>query len=785
MRKLYPLVLALFGLSLAGCFSDSGDPGPKPATGSTGIEDPIGITPDDVPTGFYASFDPTVGLMPYPNDILGFLADPDTDGTLNLPASSLPFQVLASEVNKLDGFSTFGRITANFSEGIAASSLDPAVNPLNAYAVVMIQVLQDPATKAVIGVAGPPMTPGVDFSVSVAPDVGSGGQTLQISPLKPLKPKSGYLVIVTNRVTNAEGTPAVSDATYEQIKQGYLAGVIQLPEDPSQIDPDSLTQDQLLGLFVAAHLAVVDGLADAGLPISVENTVVTASFSTLSVTDALEYVDDTAAAQFSQIQQTLAPIDLPTPDGGVLPAGTPITTGIVLSLQGFDSQCGPTASFPLPGCGLVFAGAMNVPYYLTPPANQNDPTAVNSYWEGTAGVNPLDPESITLSRYNPIPDLKANLLIPVIMAVPGPNSTYVKAGGPKPPTGWPVVIFQHGVTRNRLDMFALAEGFNNAGVAVIAIDQPLHGITATDPAEDPTALFRIPGVQERTFDLDIANNANLADPTPDGLIDPSGVHYLNPGPDRLLPSGDHFRQTAADLIHLIRTVPTMDIDGDTNPDLDGSRIHFVGTSLGGLAGTLVVGVNEDFVSATLGVTGGCLSCGLFESPTFEATLGAGLVAALQANGILQGSTAFNNYLRDAQNLVDAGDALNYGLAWAGTQAVPVHLIEVQGDLVVPNSMTARLQLAMGLRQVPAAQPPVFPYPVFVGGPETGGVNGGLVFFTEGDHGSQLSPAASPAATVEMQTQQVVFAVGNPPAMIPGNGQVILVSNPAVVDVDGP
>ena len=67
MRKLYPLVLGLFGLSLAGCFSDSGDPGPDPETGSTGIEEVIGVTPGDIPTGFYASFDPLRLQMPNPN----------------------------------------------------------------------------------------------------------------------------------------------------------------------------------------------------------------------------------------------------------------------------------------------------------------------------------------------------------------------------------------------------------------------------------------------------------------------------------------------------------------------------------------------------------------------------------------------------------------------------------------------------------------------------------------------------------------------------------------------
>ena len=73
----------------------------------------------------------------------------------------------------------------------------------------------------------------------------------------------------------------------------------------------------------------------------------------MSITDPLDLIDDTAEAQFSQTQQVLAPVDIPLPEGGVLPAGTPITTGIVLGLLGADSQCGPTQAFPLPGCGLL------------------------------------------------------------------------------------------------------------------------------------------------------------------------------------------------------------------------------------------------------------------------------------------------------------------------------------------------------------------------------------------------------------------------------------------------
>ena len=150
MRNLYPLVLALLGLSISGCFSDSGDPGPDPDTGSTGFEEVIGITPGDVPTGFYAAWDPSSGITPYPNDILGFLADPPTDGTLNL-STNAAFQLAASSsfgapLNDIDGFSVFSRIQANFSEAVDESTL----NPLS---VFLLEVALDPATRGVIGLS--------------------------------------------------------------------------------------------------------------------------------------------------------------------------------------------------------------------------------------------------------------------------------------------------------------------------------------------------------------------------------------------------------------------------------------------------------------------------------------------------------------------------------------------------------------------------------------------------------------------------------------------------------
>src|SRR3546814_5166859 len=45
-----------------------------------------------------------------------------------------------------------------------------------------------------------------------------------------------------------------------------------------------------------------------------------------------------------------------------------------------------------------------------------------------------------------------------------------------PADGWPVVIFQHGITGNRTQMIAIAPALAAAGFATVAIDLPLHGL---------------------------------------------------------------------------------------------------------------------------------------------------------------------------------------------------------------------------------------------------------------------------------------------------------------------
>ena len=95
------------------------------------------------------------------------------------------------------------------------------------------------------------------------------------------------------------------------------------------------------------------------------------------------------------------------------------------------------------------------------------------------------------------------------------------------------------------------------------------------------------------------------------------------------------------------------------------------------------------------------------------------------------------------------------------------LQRVNGDTVVPNSSTDRLIAAGKLKKITARW----------ARPRSARARAATSTMTAGSHGSLFDPTASPAATVEMQTQAVKFAAS---AVQPG-GPFVVITNPAVVE----
>jgi pimeloyl-ACP methyl ester carboxylesterase len=740
MKAVIAAGITVLAFSLSGCGSGSYGSVGSPNTSSEN-GNPNGSTPVTPPSSSTALFQPSAGVLPYPTDL--YFAG-STDGTLNIqPANALmPNQ---AAVNALDGFSTTAVIRERFG-----GALNPA--SFTAASVIVVPVTTSNTTKATIGVLGAPLTPGTDYSAALATDAGVGNTILEITPLHPLMPSTcisggiflgtkcttgtGYLVILTNAITDAAGNAAVPDTDYATIKAALASGGATCP---------AITDTTLNGIcqLTGAQLQIAQALH-----INPANIVLTFSFTTESTLDTL----------------------------ALLSVTTPAST-MKLNATGITTQ---QADAALAGHADLYVGVLSIPYYLSKSA------PLTGSWN--APPFPLDPTSTFVTRFNPLPVATQTLLIPVLATVPNANSAYAQGGGPIPrPGGWPLLVFQHGITRSREDMLAVADSFADAGFAVVAIDLPLHGVTNTsDPlyatAANPLyAGLELPatGSIERTFDLALINPP---------AIDSSGSHFINL--TSLLTSRDNVREGTADLLTLTRTLPSASFGAAGT--VNAAAIHFLGHSLGAIVGSTFLGVvpAAQIGTATLASPGGGIAQLLIDSPTFAPEINAGL----EAQGLAPGTTLYAQFFRDAQTVVDSGDPINF-IALASA-AHPIHMLQVVGggsvsgctatlpDQVVPNSATQRLITAsqygpLGLSRIPAPLAPGAQV-------DTNGTPPGFrayLNYVVGSHGSIIDPTGCPAATVEMQTEAVSFTgVPIPPAGVPANtpGTLLLIANPTVL-----
>lgn len=508
------------------------------------------------------------------------------------------------------------------------------------------------------------------------------GNTVAVVPLFPLNESADYMVLATNGIMSTSGSALTPSSSFV-----LASGSIELTGPAAALEPVR----QLTNAMFAAVAEEVD-----------TSTIVQAfSFKTQSITPVMQAVKSASSAQ----PITIAPTGLNTKN----------------------------VNDALAGIADIYIGTLDIPYYRTAPANANDIAGINSYWQGQADS--------PLTRFNPTPVAKSVQTIPVLMTVPNANS-----GNAVPDGGWPVTIFVHGITRNRSDLLAVADSLAQAGIASIAIDLPMHGIT--DDTNSLSAAVSPFNDTERTFAIDLVNNESGAS-GPDGIVDDSGRHFYSPL--YLLATRDNLRQSAADLMVLSASIANI-----TAVQVNSSRKTIIGYSLGGAAATPFMAFADSINAASLAMP----AAGLVGTTIASEAFGPAIIAGLSASGIEEGTAAFEQFKVAAQTVVDSGDAINFGAMAA--QNMPIHITEVIGDTTVPNAVagaplvgTSALARVMGLAATSQDT-----------------TESAIVRFTEGDHGTLLSPESSLAATVEMQTQIATFAASS--------GGLIKVTNADVV-----
>lgn len=246
----------------------------------------------------------------------------------------------------------------------------------------------------------------------------------------------------------------------------------------------------------------------------------------------------------------------------------------------------------------------------------------------------------------------------------------------------PVVIFGHGLGGDKDGTWGTAERLADLGVAVVGIDAPEHG-SRMDPPLPPGKDDLLKSVlgffaadpQTKAFDMERVR--------------------------------DNFRQMAIDQLELVRLVESLgSLDllpvgaPDGVPDLDPTRILYLGHSFGAVMGPTIGALAPEIKAACWNVGGAGLLTLMRDSGLFSLIVNSFRPAGTPAADVAR-------FFAVTQAIVDPGDPINYA-RFNTLEALPgvanwapkdVLLQEVENDNIVPNSSSELLARAAGLAHV--------------------------------------------------------------------------------------
>ncbi len=604
-----------------------------------------------------ALFDPSAGILPFPNDLL---INPAT-GLVNIPNPD-GLDAIAS-VNSLNGFSTTSAMSF-YLDGA------PKADTVNSNTIKVF----DLTAQAEIAVSFMPFDP-VTGAVSMM-------------PASPIPSRHKIAVVVTQGVLDTNSKPIEPSQVF------YLMRSSNSLLDAEGHSTSSLLDDQTAAMLEPARVAMkpmFDFMSSIGIPRT-------------SIAVAFVFTTESTYQDYQTLRAEMAGMAPPTPTF----VGQYLGDAMVGAFfQGVMAQTG--IDFPHDMVGGVLTGAFGSPNYITHP--------LAGYFVKDAQGNFVE-QNVAM--------------IPFMLVVP-------KGTGP-----FPVVIFQHGLTRTKMDALAIANSFASAGLATISMDLVLHGDRAGD----------------------YMNNAT-GEMGPDGVLDPSGALFMNL--TSLRTARDNIRQSNVDQMMMVRMLEAgVDYTGDSVPDLAPMNFVYCGQSLGSITGTNLMAIEPAIKTAVLNVPGGEISVLLTHSPTFAPVINAGLAE----EGLVPGTPEYAQFFMMAQTVIDSADPINYAPYVLNGDISGVEkfvlMQEAIGDTVIPNISGDMIARAFG-----ANFPQINPVVNAIPGMATAdpGVANGLFQFDTPNHGFLLSPDPShPEFTYWGQMQTVNYL-----------GSYLLTGTPMILD----
>jgi hypothetical protein len=235
---------------------------------------------------------------------------------------------------------------------------------------------------------------------------------------------------------------------------------------------------------------------------------------------------------------------------------------------------------------------------------------------------------------------------------------------PPPPGGYPLIVYGHGLSRSGADAITTATSYPDLPMVWAGVSAVSHG--------------------RRGNFLSFFNLANV------------------------LATRDNFRQTIADFMQFQRMI--RHTDHPLFEDIDRERIEYYGVSLGGILGTLFMGIESDVRVGVLNVPGGGLP-NILAGSDFIGELINPLIA-LQLGIAIEDPlfpTIQHTFLQLAQWTLDPGDPIStapYLLGPETLPGVPPKTLLMQmgiSDTIVPNNTSEDLARAMRIADVKKAK----------------------------------------------------------------------------------
>lgn len=765
LKSLILIPISFLLLSCGGSNTEKQDPPPSVASFQEGT---------------HPRFDPIASDLPFNTDLI-FAKAATTDGTADLGAPTDPVR---ATINQLDGFSV-----SAFFDILISGSVDPTtVNNSSVFLVQLNTGTNDALNPAnVTGIVGP-----ATYDVVVVSQDGGTNNVIRVRPTLPLKAKAKYLVFVTDSVKDSSGKNLTASWSYNSLRDpsyGTIASLIPVRNAIlgwetlagnflSAVSGGSLTLDAAKKKIVLSYTFTTTDPQTTLMAMAAPRAAIASMQIAKGVSPA------TAVANASQLQSLNL---LSTPKARDL--GVSVLTGI-----DFNNFSPALAA----NIGKLYTGYIKLPYYQTAPTGLAFGDYLKRVWKpdttlaGALGVTvPTDVDGSYNNTYRyPFAAKTGDETVPLQVTmpqdawVPGYGGA-ANCGQIYAATGYPVVIYVHGITSDRASVIALGHTLASRCIATVAIDLPLHGVAANSPlvavlnveksASIPfSVLYGANAPHERHFNVAGQGGApapmNFASPT---AVDGSGAQFINLG--FLTNTRDNNRQAVMDLLNLNASLSALNTEMRKSlaTGLDVNRVYVVGVSLGGILGSVFTTVNQKAISNETAVglssnlnsikglitsaAGTQVSQILVNSVAFSPVINGGLAA----NGVNVGTSNYERFMYAAQSAVDPGDPVNY-LQTLATMNLPVLVQQVNGDLVIPNA-AASAPLA-GTRAMAN----------LLGATKLGlGVTNlglGYVVHNAGGHVSLLRIENNePLVTAEMQAQVASFILQNGAVAIGSQG----------------